>query len=207
MKKVLFFLLLFRMSFSVDLPAEPESPKINEDFSTEIPQIEDPFSEMKTNSFVYYVRTRLYFSDGKNKERVLIFSNVDLISVTNSEDDTKKIYTFSLYQIEKIEIIKWKASSLSNNIYLFSPDFYRIYLKTESPGTTNFVEIKNNIAYFNVLSSKTEEKLENYYTIFYDYWISGKNKFFRWKNSRSMVFDYNFTNPLPDVVVKIEFLW
>ncbi len=204
MKKfIIIFSLLYNFSFCLNNPDLPVEPEVDEDFSTELPEIENPFKEINTNSTIYFIKTKLFFPDKTTKEEILIFSNLNSLSITNNED-TKKVYTFSLYQIGKIEIIKWKATNLSNNLYLFLPDRYKVYLKDE---TVEPFEIIGNIGLFNVLTASSEEKTKKFYTIFYDHWISGKNKYFRWKNSKSVVFDYNLTKPLPDVVVKIEFLW
>ncbi|MCX7820361.1 MAG: hypothetical protein N2258_01645 [Brevinematales bacterium] len=188
MKKRVFLLFLVSIfCFSID---EPIPPQVEDNITVEIPKVPDPFQDIKTNTD-YFIKTRLYIHYNKSIERVLFFSNIN-ISITN--------YTnFSLYEISKIEIKKWKATLISNNLYLFTPEKYNFYFYNKKEP----IEINGNIEMFNILQSKEEK----FYTFFYDYWISGKNKYYRWKNSRSVVFDYNFTHPLENVVFKIEFLW
>ncbi|MEJ5285257.1 MAG: hypothetical protein ACP5Q5_00465 [Brevinematia bacterium] len=190
MKKFIFLLFIINLSFALEEPKEPSSPVVEENFSTELPSIPDPFKEIKTNSF-FLIKAKITLYPYQSVERVLAFSNLQIV-VTN-------LTNFSIYEVQKIEIKKWKANHISNNMYLFMPEKYDFYFYNKKEP----FEITGNIELFNILSTKEEK----FYSFFYDYWISGKNKYYRWKNSKSVVFDYNFTHPLENVVYKIEFLW
>ncbi len=191
MKKLIFILLIISMlSFGIDEPKEPVFSQVDENFSIELPKIPDPFQDIKTNTD-YLIKTIIYLYPDKIIKKVIFLSN-SIVRLTNFNN-------LSIYEIKKIEIKKWKATLVSNNLYLFLPEKYHFYLyNSKEP-----IEITGNIEMFNTLSTREEK----FYSFFYDYWISGKNKYYRWKNSKSVVFDYNFTNPINNVVYKIEFLW
>ncbi len=187
MKKILFsLLLLFNLSaFGID---EPENPKEPEDISIELPEIPDPFIDIKTNSEILF-KAKIFLSQSKAIVRTLSFSNFN-IKLSNME--------INLYEVKEIEIKKWKVTHISNDMYLFMPDKYLVKFMNR-----NNIELDGNIEILNTLVAEKER----FYSFFYDFWISGKNKYYRWKNSKSVTFDYNLNNPIKNVVYKIEFIW
>ena len=198
-----FTLNLFYSQESIKEPENPSSPVIDENIVVEIPSVENPFKNGITNNSLYIFRTELTFGNGEKKKLDLHFTNLITLSVTNYVSNRFSINTFSIFDLSRVEIKKWKVENVSNNLYIFIPQIYKLYFNDGKESK----EYNGNIPCFNVLTSKVNGKDINFYTIFYDYWIKGKNNIFRWKNSKSLVFEYNLVNPLFDVVCTIVFLW
>lgn len=197
-------LIGIEMMFSledVSPPIEPSEPII------EIPPIENPFLSNSAKEATYTIITRVKFADGTYIKGTISFTNIIVFSLTNFISNRNEVYTFSIYDLDRIVINKWQPEKVSNNLFLFKPCDYIFYFNDRNLFQRELIQFHSNVEFFNVLNLVSGEKSYNLYSIFYDYWIMGKNGLFRWKNSRGVIFEYNASHPLSNVITEIKFLW
>lgn len=186
-------------NYSITEPELPDLPQIND---IEEPQFEYFQPNYNTNyAYIYNIPGKVLYSDNKILEGILFFSNNILFVITNFQSNKIDIYNITLYDINKIKILRWKPYLKDKDLYLFVPDLYEIY----NNRNTFPLIISNNIEILNSFIITINEKKYSCYTVFYDRWIKAKNNKNRWENSLSFDFKYNFTNPIEGVVKEIIF--
>jgi len=189
--------LVSGLSADVNVPIDPENPIINE---TRIPDVvlESPDNDGKSLSMI---GVQLDFSHTNTVEGIFTLSNHILFTLTNLISNTITIKSYSIFNIDRLEVLKWKAERKDNSLYLFTPVLYAVYTNE-----TGFLLYNGNISALNRLEISQIDKNLAFYSLFYDKWIEGKKGVFRWENSRTANFSYNLDHPINGVVVKIRFI-
>ncbi len=185
---------------SIKDPEVPDEPVVDDSLMTDI-HINDSFKANKT-SYLFLVKAMVTLAGGSEESGMLYVSNTLRLTMTNRVKNTLSIRSISLYDIAKIEIIRWEAREKGDNNYLFVPVQYKIYTNLNSAG---FFEYKGNIDIFNTFLFGSDDQKIPLATVFYDTWVEGKKNSFHWENTKSPVFGYNFMNPVDGIVTAIRF--
>jgi len=194
---VFFFFLCLTAYSSEDVkkPDEPIKPKE--------PSVKDPSGQekkKKSRQKPIEFSITLSFSDGKTFSGALEFTNI--FSIVLTPELSSETQLISISNLSLVEISKWGIGKIEEDYFLFQPILYRIYTNQD---VSNYILYDGNIGFLNTLTVKNKNTKTNFNTIFYDRWIEGKKGAFRWENSKSLVFPYNFDHPLPGVVTRIYF--
>jgi hypothetical protein len=195
------FMLIFASVFSFDEssvpnPSEPDAPEVK---FPDMPSAK--ISNQENPQMLILLRVSLTISEETEMKGTAYFSNYSRWTVTNQILNKINIFSFSIYDIQKIDILKWKSEKKDENTYFFIPSEYKIYANNR-----DYFIHKGNIEAFNSLILSDDTSKKRYYSVFYDNWIEGKKGFYRWENSKASSFTYNFENPIAGVVKTIQFI-
>ncbi len=183
-------------------PSTPVEPVIEE---LKMPEIttEGP-SNQNLSNMLYLFHSSVIFSDGSVLEGTLQLSNNIIFRFTNNINGQLFIKSISLYEIEKIEIVRWMPEKKDNNTFLFIPIEYQLYTNQSD---SSYLIYTNNIESFNSFIIGNEKfGYKQLFTIFYDRWMEGKKGVSRWENSKAASFPYNTVHPISGVVRSIQFI-
>lgn len=189
---------------SYEDPTPPSEPVVED---LKLPDIEmnEPAHTDRPGMLVL-IKGTIGFSDKKEWQGTLHFSNNLILSITNTMPGRTSIQTISLYSIERIIIEKWEAIKMDNDTYYFQPILYKIITNQSRSllSEEQSLHYQGNIPLFNRFGFSGDTPVKAVYSIFYDRWISGKKQAFRWENSKSTSFSYNFDHPIQGVVTTIQ---
>jgi hypothetical protein len=180
----------------IQSPLEPVVTNIT------IPDIHAPSMSSNGPEPLYIMKATVVYSDGLSWRGVIYLTNNTVITITNRAASGVDIRVLSIYSLESIRVVRWTAEKQGTNLYRFTPAEYRVV----AVGTdTNGIVYTGNIPVFNQFVFSDDSVKKQLYTFFFDRWIEGKKGYFRWENSLATSFPYNFNNPLPGVVVEVDF--
>ncbi len=185
--KALSFLLLSAQLFAIN---EPVAPVISEP--------KDPEAVFSTNSNA--TSTLLLSVYLKKASGILVPATLSVtdrvIIVSNNEKTGLEVNSVNLATLKKIKCLSWKAKEIKPNLFKFTPSSYLLI------GNKKY-KYNGHLAFLDILALKNPPSRA--YTIYFDRWVKGKNKVWRWKNNKATHFSYAFQHPLPNVVVEIRF--
>jgi hypothetical protein len=201
---VILFLCLVLSAFipvySQDSPKEPYQPLVNEPVFSNISFTDLP--PVEKSPYLLMIKGAITFSDGSISNGTLYLTNTLKLFITNRTQTGKAPKMITLYDISKIDIIRWQPVNNGDGTYLFMPVFYRIYTNSRySEG----IDYNGNIGLFNSFDFGNENGTNKVLSYFSDAWVEGKNSDFHWQNSKSAIFGYDFTHPIDGVAVTLQF--
>ncbi len=181
-------------------PDSPDEPKVEE---VQIPELKVEEVSNFENNKLYLFRVKVDLSDGTAITGTMNLTNNPIFVITNQIIGQINISTISIYQLDKIEIIKWQPERKDKDLFLFKPVEFRFYTNQ----TDNYISYRNPINELSDIQiSNDSYGRKHIFSIFYDRWIEGKKNAFRWDNSKASVFPYNYDHPIPGVIQSITFI-
>lgn len=185
-------------------PSNPADPAVTDpDFSNfSFTDVNEPPAEKPR--YLVMMKAGLIFSDGSVSNGMLYLTNtlqLKLTNATNSSAPGKAVKAINLYDISRIDIIRWQPLDNGDGTYLFTPVFYKIYTNRDYK---DGIDYNGNIGLFNSFDFGTADGTNSVLSYFSDIWVKGINGDFHWQNSKSSIFGYNFTHPVDGVVVSLQ---
>jgi hypothetical protein len=182
-------------------PSGPSEPAVSDtDFSNiSFTDVSEPAAEKPR--YLVMMKAEVIFSDGAMSNGMLYLTNTLHLKITNGSSAVKPARDINLYDISRIDIIRWQPLDNGDGTYLFTPALYKIYTNRNY---RDGIDYTGNIGLFNSFDFGTEDGTNSILSYFSDTWVKGINGEFHWQNSKSSIFGYNFTHPVDGVVVSLQ---
>lgn len=185
-------------------PSSPAEPAVSDtDFSNfSFTDVNEPPAEKPR--YLVMMKAGVIFSDGSMSNGMLYLTNTLQLKLTNAANSIAKgktLKVINLYDISRIDIIRWQPLDNGDGTYLFTPVFYKIYTNRDYK---DGIDYTGNIGLFNSFDFGSTDGTNSVLSYFSDTWVKGINGDFHWQNSKSSIFGYNFTHPVDGVVVSLQ---
>jgi hypothetical protein len=208
---IFYIILSVFSSFSIVFSANDiNEPKAPEDPSVETPVVEIPAisnviirneSPATNQEYLFLMKAEIGFSDGSTRKGMLYLTNIIQLAITNIRTGKTEVRKLMLYDISRIDIMRWQPRDDGGGSYFFIPVEYRIYTNNYEADSIDF---NGNIALLNSFDFGEEGGTNTLNSCFYDSWIEGKDNSFHWENTKATVFGYDFNHPVDGIVMSLK---